>query len=82
MYIWPTVLFFALIPYVLSSHFRGGLLTWKAVNETQVCVHVHVFDKKTYKIGLLLRIKSQFAEFIIASDIRFVLKHDSVKYYM
>lgn len=39
MYIWPTVLFFALIPCVLSNHFRGGLLTWKAINESQVCVH-------------------------------------------
>lgn len=44
MYIWPLLTFFALIPCVLSSHFRGGLLTWKAVNETQVCVRVHVFD--------------------------------------
>ncbi|XP_065940012.1 protein crumbs-like isoform X2 [Magallana gigas] len=38
MYIWPTLTFFALIPCVLSSHFRGGLLTWKAVNETQILV--------------------------------------------
>lgn len=62
MYVWPTVTFFALIPCVLSGHFRGGLLTWKAVNETQVCVYVHVFNKKTYKIGLhvLSRIKLQF----------------------
>lgn len=82
MYIWPTLTFFALIPCVLSSHFRGGLLTWKAVNETQVSVHVHVFNKKTNKIGLFLRIKSQFTEFIIAADIMFVLKHDNVKDYM
>lgn len=40
MYIWFTLTFFALIPCVLSSHFRGGLLTWNAVNETQVCVHL------------------------------------------
>lgn len=64
MYIWPTLTFFALIPCVLSSHFRGGLLTWKAVNETQVCVHVHVFNKKVCKIGLILRIKSQFNQVI------------------
>nr|XP_034311989.1 fibropellin-1-like isoform X4 [Crassostrea gigas] len=38
MYIWPTVTFFALIPCVLSNHFRGGLLTWKAVNESQILV--------------------------------------------
>lgn len=40
MYIWFTLTFFALIPCVLSSHFRGGLLTWNAVNETQVRVHL------------------------------------------
>lgn len=43
MYIWSTLAFFALIPSVLSSHFRGGLLTWKAVNETQILVR-HLFS--------------------------------------
>lgn len=38
MNIWPTLTLFALISCVLSSHFRGGLLTWKAVNETVILV--------------------------------------------
>lgn len=43
MYIWPTLTFFSLIPCVLSSHFRGGLLTWKAINETQVIINHRTF---------------------------------------
>lgn len=39
MYIWLNILFlFAFIPYVLPSGFRGGLLSWTAVDETEVWI--------------------------------------------
>lgn len=38
MYIWLILSFFAFIPNVLPSSFRGGLLSWKAVNETEILI--------------------------------------------
>lgn len=52
MYIWLILFFFAFIPYVLPSGFRGGLLSWTAVDETEVCLfffNLYVFFKYIFE---------------------------------
>lgn len=45
MYIWLNIIFFfAFIPYVLPSGFRGGVLSWTAVDETEVWAFFYIYD--------------------------------------
>lgn len=74
MYIWLNILFlFAFIPYVLTSGFRGGLLSWTAVDETEILINHRVSYVNSYcstaERNDTLQCKSGcYGNFILASN--------------